>query len=153
MKTRDPRRVAARVMDIFTVLVPILVVAVCFLAVHSFQQDAKIRRQQAAIARQQAALATQAHENTQQNVEARFDHCSDSDRLRTALYGDALQGRTTAPLLLRLVPSLNTPEVRLIVRTTTGKHLKAYAPRGKDGCATFALRSVPPRTRSSYHVP
>lgn len=95
----------------------------------------------------------QAHEIVQQTVRARYDDCLSGDDIRTALYEQALASARTTPLLLRLVPSIDTPAVRRLVAENRRQQLKAFRPRGTDGCRTFALRAVPPNERSQYTVP
>jgi hypothetical protein len=133
-----PRRAASIMSTVLAVLVPLLVAAVGFLVFQNHRQDEELLRQ--------------AHSAIQQNVTARYDDCRAGDRLRRALYQQALASSRTMPLLLRLVPSLDTPEFRELAMTARSRQLKAYRPRGTRGCARFALRVVLPKDRSSFRV-
>ena len=93
------------------------------------------------------------HDSTQQNVDARYGGCIAGDELRTALYDQTLQGMRTTPLLLRLVPSLDTPTVRELIAQSNARQLQAFAPRGRDGCARYALAAVPADAREKFAVP
>ncbi len=92
------------------------------------------------------------HEVTQQNVEARYAGCISGDELRSALYQQAVQSRRTTPLLLTLVPQLDTREVRALIARANARQLEAFAPRGSAGCARYALEAVPAAARSQYGV-
>lgn len=92
------------------------------------------------------------HDVTQQNVDARYGGCRSGDDLREALYQQALQSRRTTPLLLSLVPSLDTDQVRDLIARATRRQLKAYQPRGTAGCTTYALAAVPKESRHQYRV-
>lgn len=92
------------------------------------------------------------HEVTQKNVEARYAGCISGDELRSALYQQAIQSRRTTPLLLTLVPQLDTQEVRELIARANARQLEAFAPRGAAGCASYALEAVPVRARSTYRV-
>lgn len=73
------------------------------------------------------------------NVAARRDDCRNSNRLRKALRKDAVQAQKTLPLLLKLVPQLDTPQVRELVASNSASRLKAYKRRDCDAYAREAL--------------
>lgn len=99
---------------------------------------------------QDAELLAQGRAAIQQNVGARYDDCQNSEAVRSALRQQVEDGKRTDPVLYRLVPSLNTPEVRAIIKASRVFQLKAYAPRD---CEAYALASVPPMSRDEYQVP
>lgn len=101
---------------------------------------------------QEAALVSQAYAAIQQNVTARYDDCRAGDEVRQALYDQARTSARLTRLLLRLVPSLDTPEVRRLAARRRAHQLKVYRPRGDAGCAGYALRVVPPGERAEYRV-
>lgn len=93
------------------------------------------------------------HDVTQQNVDARYGGCVAGDELRKALYNQTVQGMKTTPLLLSLVPSLDTPLVRDLLAQSNARQLEAFAPRGQEGCARYALAAVPAQARRNFTVP
>lgn len=99
---------------------------------------------------QSTRITSQGHDAIQQNVNARFDDCESGNDLRMGLLAGVAQGRKTTPVLLRLVPSLNTAEVKALIRKSEARQQKAYKPRS---CAPYALKSVPPAARKNYTTP
>lgn len=93
------------------------------------------------------------HDSAQQNVDARYGGCISGDELRKALHDQAVQGMKTTPLLLALVPSLDTPTVRELIADSNARQLRAFSPRGREGCARYALAAVPAETRENFTVP
>ncbi|HZV74578.1 MAG TPA: hypothetical protein VFF79_12745 [Conexibacter sp.] len=134
------------------VLAVVAVLVVCGTLVLGVSTYFRLRTQIQTVAALSAANRRLAHDVTQQNAKARYDDCQAGDRLRAALYAQALASSRTTPLLLRLVPSLDTPEVRRLAADSRTRQLKAYLPRGTRGCAQYALAVVPPRERASFHV-
>jgi hypothetical protein len=94
-----------------------------------------------------------AHSTTQQTVKARYDDCLAGDVVRRELYRQAFVSDRSTALLLRLVPSLDTDEVRDLAAERRARQLRAFLPRGAAGCSEYALSVVPPHERSSYRVP
>lgn len=95
-------------------------------------------------------VAHNAQAATQQNVRARYDDCQAAEQLRAALRAQVQEGKLTEPLLYKLVPSLDTPEVHKIIADQRRRQLDAYRPRD---CKTFALAAVPPGQRADFRVP
>lgn len=136
----NPRRAARIIATINAIMLPLLVLAVVYLVSRDHQQD--------------ATLTTQGHAAIQQNVNARFDDCQAGDQVRAALYAQTLEAQTTTnKVLFKLVPALNTPEVRAIVARDQVRELHAFRPRGTSGCARYAIKSVPPKARGQYTIP
>lgn len=136
MSPISPRRAAFVMSTTLSVLVPVLVAAVVYLVLQNIGQDRELERQ--------------GHAAIQQNVNARYDDCLNAEEVRASLRIQVEQGRRTEPVLYKLVPSLNTPEVRAIVAANRARQLKAYAPRD---CKKYALASVPVGQRSLHDVP
>lgn len=90
------------------------------------------------------------HDAIQQNVRARYDDCLNGEQVRQALRQQVQDSKRTDPLLYKLLPQLDTPEVRDLVRKRRARQLRAYAPRD---CREFALAAVPPENRRLYRVP
>lgn len=82
-----------------------------------------------------------------QNVLARFDDCQAGEDIRAALRAQAEEGRRTTAALLDVVPSLNTPEVKAIIRDSERRTADAFDERD---CVTYALRAVPAAERDNY---
>jgi cell division protein FtsB len=97
-----------------------------------------------------ARVAVVQHDVVQQNIDARYSDCQGSEKVRAALRDQVRRSAKTDPLLFRLLPSLDTAEVRRLVRVERARQLKAYAPRS---CRSYAIASVPAGQRSQYTVP
>jgi hypothetical protein len=97
-----------------------------------------------------ADIQSTARASAQQNVSARYDACVGANRLRAALRQDVRDGQRQAPLLYKLLPQLDTPEIRKLSATGAAKKLKAYA---AQDCVKVALAVVPPNERYRLHVP
>jgi len=132
------RRAASIMSTVLAVLVPLLVAAVVFLVFQNYQQDQELLRQ--------------GRSAIQQNVTARYDDCQAGDEVRRELYQQARSSGRSTRLLLRLVPSLDTRQVRRLAAKRRAHQLRTYRPRGAEGCARYALRVVPPDERQSYRV-
>lgn len=102
---------------------------------------------------QSEKLTKLAHSTLQQSINARYDDCRAGDVLREALTEQTQSSSRSDALLYRLLPSLDTPEVHELVRRTRADQLRAYAPRGPDGCTIYALRAVPRNATGEYTVP
>lgn len=139
MNAIRPNRAASIMSLTLAILVPLLAGGMVFLLVRSHGQDLTLQRQ--------------AHAALQQSVNARYDDCLAGDVLRTALSLQVDESRRNDPLLYKLLPSLNTPEVRALVKHSRDEQVKAFKPRGAAGCRAYALRVAPPNSRSSYEVP
>jgi hypothetical protein len=137
--TVRPNRAASLMSIALAVLVPLLTAAVIFLLARARSQDAEIRQQ--------------AHAALQQNVNARYDDCVAGDAVREALYQQTIETERSDPLLYRLLPSLDTPEVHALIKENRARQLKAFAPRGQGGCEAYALRVIPPGSRRSFRIP
>jgi len=137
--TMRPTRAASLMSVALAVLLPLLTGAVIFLLVRAKIQDNEVRYQ--------------AHAALQQNVNARYDDCVAGDSVREALYQQTLDSARSDPLLFKLLPSLDTPEVHRLIAANRARQLRVFAPRGRRGCASYALRAVPPASRRSYSVP
>jgi hypothetical protein len=136
MSPISPRRAASIMSTILAVLVPLLVAAVVYLVLQNLRQDDELRRQ--------------AHAVVQQNVNARYDDCLSGERVRESLRLEVEDGRRTDPLLYKLIPALDTPEVRDLLAERRARQLRSYAPRD---CVAYALSSVPEAQRMLYRVP
>lgn len=123
------RRLTTTLVIVLACLVPILTAAVGYLIVRDVRQGREL---------------------VQQNVRARYDDCLQGEQVRSALREQVEDQQRTNPLLFKLVPSLDTPEIRRIIRQRRDRQLRAYAPRD---CGDFALQAVPPGDRGSYSVP
>jgi hypothetical protein len=110
----------------------------------------QLERQVAASRRLAARVAVVQHDSVQQNIDARYSDCQGSEKVRAALRDQVRRSAKTDPLLFRLLPSLDTPEVRHLVRAERARQLKAYAPRD---CRDYAIASVPVGQRSRYTIP
>lgn len=97
-------------------------------------------------------IAAIAHRSLQQSIDARYDDCIAGDAVRRALYQQAQAASRSDALLYRLLPSLDTPEVRKLVRRTRARQLRAFRPRGTDGCLIYAMRVVPKNAPGNYTV-
>jgi hypothetical protein len=98
-------------------------------------------------------LAKLAHSTLQQSINARYDDCRAGDQVREALHEQARASSRSDALLYRLLPSLDTPEVHKLVRRTRADQLRAFRPRGDDGCTIYALRAVPRNATGEYTLP
>lgn len=105
-----------------------------------------------ATSRRSEDLAQLTHAFSQQNVNARYDDCINGDAVRRALYQQTKASARSDALLYKSLPSLDTPQVHQLVAQTRAKQLAAFAPRGRRGCAAYALRAVPPGARDAYRV-
>lgn len=130
------RTVTTAIVISLSVLVVLMAGAVSYLIVSDFQGRDRDRQN--------------SHAQAQANVSARYDDCQGGEDVRAALRAQVDEGKRTDPLFYKLLPSLNTPEVRELVRTRRERQLKAYAARD---CRTYALAAVPERERASFHVP
>jgi hypothetical protein len=90
------------------------------------------------------------HQAVQANVRARFDDCIAGNEVRRLRRQEIRQAALTEPLLYKLLPSLDTPEVRQVVKDNRERQLAAYA--DKD-CKSYALEAVPVDDRDDYTVP
>lgn len=86
----------------------------------------------------------------QQNVDARYDDCQSLNLLLAGMTTGVRESEKTLPLEYKLVPSLNTPQVKAVVRKSIRRELKAYEPRD---CKAYALKAVPPGQVGGYHTP
>jgi hypothetical protein len=86
----------------------------------------------------------------QQNVDARYDDCQQLNGLRLGLRSGVKQSRTTAPLLYKLVPALDTSTVKTLVQASWARELQEYA---KVDCNAYARRAIPHGDQHHYHVP
>jgi len=75
------------------------------------------------------------------NVEARREDCENNNSVRAALREQVEEGKRETPLLLKLVPALNTKEILSKAAKQRAKQLKAYAPLN---CEAYAHRALPP---------
>lgn len=98
-------------------------------------------------------LAVLSHRTLQQSIDARYDDCTAGDTVRRALYRQAQTASRSDALLYRLLPTLDTPQVRTLVRRSRRRQLRAFRPRGSDGCTIYALRVVPRDDHGRYSVP
>lgn len=130
------RTVTTVVVIALSVVVVALAGAVGYLVIRAQDQDVD--------------LAAFAHAAVQQNVQARYDDCQRGEQLRAALRAQVLASRRTNPILYKLVPSLDTPQVHRLVRAERRRQLQAY--RSID-CRTYALAAVPLGHRGDYRVP
>lgn len=105
---------------------------------HVSAQSTRIERNQSqeAIDREAAIL---------KNIEARRDDCENNNELREGLRVGVELGKKNDPLLLKLLPSLNTKEVLTVVHREEQRELKAYAPLN---CQSYALRAAPASART-----
>lgn len=78
---------------------------------------------------------------TLKNVEARKQDCEGSNSVRAALRIGVQQGQKEIPLLLSLVPALNTKKVLEINDREVARQLKSYEP---VDCEAYAIRALPP---------
>lgn len=127
-------------LSVAIVAVSVIASAAIVLGAVAFQQT-RVRAQQ---------VAENARAATQQNVRARYDDCQSGNQLRAALIAQVQEGKLTEPLLYKLVPSLDTPQVHKIIADQRARQLRAYRPRN---CRAYALSAVPPGMRGEYHVP
>jgi hypothetical protein len=134
----SPNRAASVMSMVLAVLVPALVGVVVFLVIQNHDQDQELLRQ--------------GRSAIQQNVTARYDDCRAGDEVRRALYHQARSSARSTRLLLRLVPSLDTRQVRRLAAKRRARQLRTFQPRGIGGCARYALRVVLPRDRDTYRV-
>lgn len=130
------RRVTSIMVASLAVLTPLLTAAVVWLVVSDLHGRARDRQA--------------AHDVIQQSVRARYDDCLAGEQVRRALREQVQDAARTDPLLYRLLPQLDTPQVRRIVRERRARQLRAFAPKG---CREFALAAVPPSDRDEYTVP
>lgn len=115
------------------------------------KQAALVSKQSNQVARQARLLAAQSKALAEAeirdraaavaaNVRARHDDCENSNRLRKALRDDVLQSKKTLPVMLALLPSLNTPQVRALVKANNANRIKSYAARD---CEAYAREALP----------
>lgn len=79
--------------------------------------------------------------STVKNVEARRQDCANGNQVREGLRTGVLQGEKELPLILRLLPSLNTKQVLDLSHKETKRQLKDFRP---VDCEAYALRALPP---------
>lgn len=101
-------------------------------------------------AQETRAIAGFAVNTVQQNIDARHDDCLQLNHIRAGLRASVQQSKVTDPILFKLVPSLNTPQVRRIVATNDKRELQEF--RAID-CKAYARRAIPPGDHHRYHVP
>lgn len=128
-----------------------------FLGVETLNQSSRatqtqrdIQRDEKKLAAAEAGLARFGRTAVQQNVNARYDDCTQFNGIRAGLRESVQQSKVTAPLFFRLIPSLNTAEVRSLVRADDRRELQEYA---AVDCTSYALRAVPAGDRHHYRVP
>lgn len=121
----------------------VLTVVVAYLVITTQHQSSRL-------AQQTRAIALAVHTSTQSNIRARYDDCQASNRVLAALRAGVRAGKRTDPLLFKLVPSLDTPEVHALVTAQRAERLRALA--NKD-CREYALEAVPSSERHNYTVP
>lgn len=96
-------------------------------------------------------LASFGVDAVQANVTARYDDCQALEALRAAGRAQVAQGKRTEPLLYKLVPSLDTPEVHEIIERDRRRQLAAYE---KADCVAYAREAIPAGApRGAYTVP
>jgi cell division protein FtsB len=83
-------------------------------------------------------------------VAARHNDCQASNKVLAALRAEVRASKRTEPILYRLVPSLDTPEVHALVAAQRKRELRAFAARD---CRTYALQAVPAGQRHQYQLP
>jgi hypothetical protein len=107
--------------------------------------------------RRLAALVTANHDQIVQEhrtaaaqtgatVQARFSNCQAGNRLRKGLRTNVEQGQRSLPLLLRLLPQLNTPEVLAINRRQVEYQLRVFAPLD---CKTYSREILPGQPKTA----
>jgi hypothetical protein len=89
--------------------------------------------------------ATSRSEQTAATVNARFANCESGNTLRKALRVNVEQGQRSLPLLLELLPSLNTPKVLELNRQSVDYQIKAFA---LLDCKTYSEEILPGHTSS-----
>lgn len=127
------RRDVSRLKDVLLVLAAIAVV----LAVAGYYSQTQ-------------ELATFGVAAVQQEIRARFDDCTQLNKIRAGLRSTVQQGKVEDPLLYQLVPSLNTPRVRQIVATNERTELREFA---AVSCKDYARRAIPAGDHHHYKVP
>lgn len=74
------------------------------------------------------------------NVQARYSDCIEGESTRKALREQVEQGRSERPVLLKLVPQFDKPEVLAIIKKNEEEELKGFAPRN---CLEYAEEALP----------
>lgn len=74
------------------------------------------------------------------NVAARKSDCESSNSVRAGLRENVIQGQKQLPLLLKLLPQLNTNQILRINQERVNKQLKNFAPLN---CAAYANKALP----------
>lgn len=137
-------------LDRFGWVIAIIFIALGFRTLHN--QGQTLHGQVKAIASLQGQLNTQVQneatsrsEQTAATVNARFANCESGNTLRKALRVNVEQGQRSLPLLLELLPSLNTPKVLKLNRQSVEYQIKAF--RLLD-CKTYSEEILPGHTTS-----
>lgn len=74
------------------------------------------------------------------NVQARKSDCENGAIVRNALRENVIQGEKQLPLILKLLPSLNTHEILEQNKKTVARELQAFKP---IDCTAYALKAAP----------
>lgn len=79
-------------------------------------------------------------ESTGATIAARYQNCLSGNRLRAGLRINVEQGQKNLPLLLKLVPALNTPAVLAINKASVEYQLRAFAALD---CRKYSVEILP----------
>lgn len=74
------------------------------------------------------------------NVQARKSDCENGNVVRLALRENIEQGKRELPIILKLVPSLNTKQILKLSEKSNKRQLKAFA---SVDCTKYALEAAP----------
>jgi Sec-independent protein translocase protein TatA len=132
-------------LDRFGWIIAIIFVLIGFRTLHN--QGQTIGRQVKTVASLQRELHAQVQneansrsEQTAATVNARFANCESGNTLRRALRVNVEQGQRSLPLLLELLPSLNTPKVLKLNQQSVEYQIKAFK---LLDCKTYSEEILP----------
>lgn len=98
-------------------------------------------------AQQSGATQQAVRDFTRANVRARYEDCGNINQILSALRQEVVASKRTNPVLFKLLPSLDTPEVHALVRQERRRELRTFAPRD---CESYALAAIPAGRRDAY---
>lgn len=132
--------------EVFALFGLLLVLGTVALVVHAHDIH-RVDHDEVRLAELQGALHNQVqHEaethaaQTRATIEARRSNCQSGNRLREGLRINVLQGQKSLPLLLQVLPQLNTPRVLALNREAVARQLRAFAPLN---CTKYAEEVLP----------
>lgn len=116
---------------VISVVIGALLVGYGFYQIESQQSKQKTLIYQELVDRETAVLA---------NVAARKSDCENNNQIRTALRENIEQSKREIPILLKLVPSVDTKRIITLTEKSDARQLKSFVP---VDCTAYALKAAP----------